>query len=236
MAEILSAIGLRNTKVHLSVMSLTDYRHCTPLEARREYLKLSRSIGLRESLNLIHGGQFAVGHLDFSEAVLAELDQFRVLFLRRNVRDTLISFMRWEESTGREPERTARWAGLPDGPEKTLIYLEDLGRHYLDWCKMIAGWAACDRAEQFSFESLVGDRGAAQQYSDLDRVFRLSEVSGPKPEWQAVLPGIIGSETMTWSGARTHSERFWDERVEQVFADLGGLELNRLLGYERPHE
>ncbi len=229
--EILQAMGLENTRLHLMPTTLTDYRFCTRSEACRDYLDLVRPVVVNQALEMMLPGQFSVGHLDYSQDIVEALAGFRVVFVRRNLRDCLISFMRWEESTGRDPERTQDWAGMPDGADKTLIYLRDLGSQYLLWCKTIAGWAGYAEAEQFSFESLCGDDGAARQIADLKRIFRLSGLTTAEPDYGAILRKTLGAETMTWSGSRTDRRTFWDDRVERVFAELGGVEINRALGY-----
>jgi hypothetical protein len=234
LAEILQEMGLENTRLHLSPTALTDYRFCTRSEARRDYLQLLRPVPLNRALDMMLPGQFSVGHLDYSPEIVSALNEFRVLFVRRNIRDCLISFMRWEESTGRDPERTRDWAGMPDGPDKTLVYLRDLGSQFLQWSQGIIGWAECAQAEQVTFEGLWGDYGEAHQVSDLKRIFRFCEIAASEPERSAMIRRVMGAETMTWSGARTNNAIFWDDRVERAFVELGGVAINRALGYPEP--
>jgi predicted O-methyltransferase YrrM len=113
------------------------------------------------------------------------------------------------------------------GPDQTLLFLRDLGGWYLGWCRGICSWLGSPFAEQLTFESLYGDYGREAQIADLRRVFRFCGIKAPEPDWDAVIRKVVGFNSQTWSGARTDRALYWDSRVEQVFAELGGYDVNR---------
>ena len=158
-------------------------------------------------------GQFAVGHLSFTPVATALLAPFRTIFTYRNLRDSLISFLRWEESTGRDADRTKDWKDLPDAPAKVLIFMQDLGAFYLNWCASIVGWISHAGIYRCGFEQLIGDYGPKPQREYLRDIFEFTGVSGPEPDWDVVLGRVIGARTMTWSGSRTDRNVFWDDEV-----------------------
>lgn len=44
---------------------------------------------------------------------------------------------------------------------------------------------------------------------------------------------VLDQSTMTFSGQRTQTALYWDDKVETLFRKLGGIELQQALGYSQ---
>lgn len=231
-SAFLAAMGMEDVHLHLDDTFLTDYRYASREQARSDYKQLRRNIPLQTIIDFILPGQFAVGHLPCTPIIADLLEDFRIIFAYRNLRDGLISFMRWEQFAGRDHERTKDWISLTDSPAKVMVFMEDLGKMYLQWCSALIGWTASPNVYKCSFEEILGDKGQDTQVACLHDIFVHSGMEGNEPDWHEIVHEVVGSETMTWSGVRTVRENYWDDNVEAAFREAGGAELNRLLGNE----
>lgn len=165
LATFLQEMGLENAGLHLHPHLLADYRFASLNHARYYYKDLLHSIDLKDSLRLLGPGQFMVSHLEYDPQTLCLLEGYRVLFIWRDVRDALISYMRFLESTGRDGAPEKDWYKRSPGPDQMLLFLRDLGRWYLDWCRGISAWVRSPCPEQLTFESLHGGTMAGKRKS-----------------------------------------------------------------------
>src|SRR5580700_5477984 len=69
-AEFLKALGYRWTGMHLAELAYTDYSGSALEDARRDPGRFARSEPLSISLERIHAGDFAVGHLPFKADII----------------------------------------------------------------------------------------------------------------------------------------------------------------------
>ena len=93
----------------------------------------------------------------------------------------------------------------------------------------MTGWQLEPGTLMVRFDELVGDAGANVQAGVAEAIAAHLGVQGVDPA--TALRSCIGSPTLTYSGGRTHVNEFWSDEVEQLFQELGGGEINRLLGY-----
>ena len=232
LAEVLSQMGCVATLLHLSSEVLTDYRWATRQEAREEYQRFITSLELSKSLKLVQPGQFAVGHLGCSPQSRALLSDFKKVFLYRDMRDGLVSFLRFAADTQREGPRTRDWSDLPDGPGKMLGFLDHLGESYFAMCLPMGDWLDQTDVFKLSFETLYGDHGIEAQRKALEALYAYLEISERSVPPEELVAKAMGRPTKTWSGRRTERGIYWNADVEARFRELGGLELNERLGYD----
>ena len=182
---------------------------------------------------MVQPGQFAVGHLGCSPQSRALLTDFKKLFLYRDARDGLASFLRFHADTQREGPRTRAWSDLPEGPEKMLRFLDHLGESYFNMCLPMGDWV--DQTDMFkvSFEMLYGDDGADARRQAMEALYAFLEISERSISPDELVTGAMRWPTKTWSGRRTEREIYWNDEVEARFREFGGHELNERLGYGR---
>lgn len=230
--RLLELLGCVPTRLHHSSAILTDYRFATVREARENYERLLIDIPLDRAVPLMLPGQFGVGHLECSDYVREVLSSVKKIFVFRDLRDGVVSFLRFLAATGRGGDATRTWKDLPAGPEKTLHFLDVAGQDYFNMTLPMIDWL--DQPDVFciSFETLYGDAGADEQRALIERLHGFLDLPGDLPDINALCSSLIGAPTMTFSGGRVSYQSYWNEEVERRFAAFGGAQANLRLGYE----
>jgi glycosyltransferase involved in cell wall biosynthesis len=234
LAEILKTLGLEDSGIHVNRNDLSDYRFATIKEAREEYLKYSVNVPLKNSINLIAHGQFVVGHLPYEPDILAMLRDFKVIFVKRDIRDAIISQMRFFSLPGRGRHPNQAWKQLEDGPEKLLAFMDLHGPEFISIYDGMVNWLEDVNACKVSFEDVYGDLGEKRACETIERLVKHLDLNcrGYQfVDYNQLLGKVIGSETKTWSGGRTRREKYWNSAVNDRFDQLGGTAANKKLGY-----
>jgi len=232
-ARLLELLGLEFTKLHiwLTGVGFSDYRFSSMKEARENYERFNVEMPLRDTVKLIHEGQFAVSHLEHNSETKQLLGKFKVIFVYRNFRDCLVSHMRFLVSAGRDKDRTAPFRVMPDGPDKLLKYMDSYWKSLIDETNRVLGWFDDRDALKVSFEDIVGDSGATAQRSTIKKIAHYLEVPLEEGKLDWTLTSLLWTDTLTWSGSRTSHGLFWNDQVESKFAEIGGHKINIKLGY-----
>jgi hypothetical protein len=233
-AKILESLGLVDLEIHLGETALSDYRGRSNSEKLERDRELARNIPLRTSAKMVLPGQFAVGHIPCTPEARFQLETFVRIVCLRDLRHALVSLMRFEHrrllaDPLRAPDRRD-WAQAPQGPERMRGFLAADGRWLLDLSRAAFAWTRDTDSVLCRFEDLLGDHGAEAQLRALARIASavgVDDLAGPR-----VLDKVLGAETLTYSGRRSKLEGVWDEAVEHDFRDMGGREVNALLGYD----
>src|SRR5581483_9920851 len=111
-------------------------------------------------------------------------------------------------------------------------YLEIFGESLFKDIKDIAQWSKRD-VFKLQFETLMGDFGKEKQHECMKDLCTYLGTETSPDDIANVLSRTIGKRTLTYSGNRSKVEDYWNEEVERWFRKLGGVELNKLLGYDR---
>ncbi len=123
-AEVLKALGYRSTGMHLAEAAYSDYNGAGLDEARRNPGRFARSEPLSRSLVRIAAGQFAVGHLPCKEEIVRATASFKRIYLTRELRTALISYMRFMAATGRLGARELSWFAMTDPKARVVDFLK----------------------------------------------------------------------------------------------------------------
>lgn len=228
MAEVLVELGYVNTHLHAWAGGVEDGRDRPAEQAPADYLAHRVALPVEVSAPLIRPGQFWVGHFE-AVPCRGPLAGFRKILMIRDLRFGLVSFMRWMAKPGRGGAAADAWRHLPETTEKLLAFFETHGRGYLTWCADIVGWCETPDVCVLRFEDVAGLHGEPAQ---ADAATALATFLVEVPEAVgAALRRSVGRTTKTYSGRLSSLEGLWSPRVEQVFEEAGGVELNRVLGY-----
>lgn len=227
--KLLELLGLVPSMLHVWPEGLSDYRGRTLDQMRLDYLQFNVQIPLADSLQLIRQGQFAVGHLACDETNRELLKPFRKIFVYRNLRDALVSWMRFHVDAGRTSNLGEFWKSIADGPDRMLAFLDMLGERFFSTCD--TRWLGMPEVFSVSFEQLYGDHGIDVQHESIRDLHRFLEIPTPLVDPAKIVEDLIGHPTLTWSGSRTRRELYWNDAVEQRFRELGGCHMNAKLGY-----
>jgi len=231
-AGLLEALGFVSCGVHVADSCFVDCRFAPPETVRRHPDRVTFPLPSSFVLPLVRPGQFVVGHLPCNTDNPSRLRTFRVLFAYRNLRDAMVSYMRYVTKNWLEPSPANAWAQQPDGPEKMERFLAEHA-YYLQMCAAIVKWKHRPEVLSCCFEDFMGDRGRAVQMECVQALARFIGIA-PGHDLESVLQRVIGQETLTSSGSRTDARVCWNDRVEHYFREQGGVEMNRQLGYSEP--
>jgi hypothetical protein len=227
MAEVLKALGYGWTGMHLAEAAYSDYKGADLDEARVNPGRFARSEPLWQSLSRIRAGEFAVGHLPCKAEVVGFTACFRRLYLTRDLRTALISYMRFLQSTGRMGAKELSWYSIFDPKERLLNFLTTSAPQLLDGLYHdLAGWLHVPGVLHVRFEDLVHDSETAVRVVESVAGF----LRVPAGDTRGALSRTLASETITKSDGRTRLDDFWSPEAEAQFVAIGGPELNARLG------
>lgn len=247
-AQILQRLGLTDSHLHVryddQATGIYDFRDTPVKMSMSEQEQHFRDQPLRDSLAMIRNGEFVLGHLPPLPDVkqLLYLD-FKIVFLVRDLRDCLISHMRYMISVGAITANESSWSAIPDDRERFKQYLINYADRVgpLVNMKLIACWEYDLRNPypgmeifKLHFEELVSpDKAAASK-----AVHSLAKFLGLQEhlDINAMIQSVTGAETLTKSGKQTVRERYWSPFAEEWFAgrilDAQGNNVNKMIGYE----
>jgi hypothetical protein len=233
MAKVLANLGMVDLEVHLSETTMGDFRYMSIEEKISKVRMLVQDIPLEVSARMILPGQFGVGHLSCTPNNREILAPFVRILCLREVRHALVSYMRFEaRRCAADPLWLAGarfWLDAPDNIARMRGFLATNAEGYLRLVRGIHGWTHEPGVITCRFEDLVGENGAVAQHRSAESVavgIGLDASAG-----LTALLGALGQPTLTYSGRRTTLEGFWNSSSEAFFREIGGHEVNELLGY-----
>jgi hypothetical protein len=230
---VLQRLGTVATGFHFSTDGdmFMDARFATREEARNEFARLCHGVPLARALPLVRPGQHAVSHLECTPRTRALLAQFRVVFVYRDLRDALVSWLRFHQDTGREHQWNWIWVECADPRERLVVFLRAAGELFFGMCRALVPWLGEPSAFPVRFETLHGDDGPDAQARVCRALAAFLDHARPADAPGAVLPGLTTVPTLTSSGSRTRRAEYWSAAAEELFLRFGGGELNAALGY-----
>jgi len=227
-AEVLAALGVQRLDIHLDLLGFMDLRFCTTEFAIGHDTEAFVQVPYERVLPIIRPGQFAVSHLHCTPEIEARLKGFKVIFTCRDMRDVLVSIMRYvaKQRTvgGKEDEG---WERLPAGPGKMEKFIDRYGDHYMTYIHKMRDWAVRPGVLGITFEEVQGDYGTDRQLACVRRMVEFMGIRRTDAELEEALRKSLGKETITFSGKRTTRDDVWSDKVEDFFVKRGGEELQQ---------
>lgn len=221
LGEVLRNLGCGQTWMHLSGSTRHFTRYAPGLlrEGRRDPARFRVDTPLADAITLVGPGEFAVGHLPRTRAIEKLLAPCAAIFLKRDLRDCLVSRLRFDLQTGRRDRfGDAEWTRCPDPRRRLVLFLRDRGPALLDEIRGIARWRDHPEAHTVSYERLVA--------RDLDGL-----LGAGRHELDDAVGRALAAETLTRSRGAGGAPDLWSPPAEAVFEALGGAVLNGQLGY-----
>lgn len=172
LAAILQELGLEFTHWHVFETFYDDYTD-VPLEIARahpERCRIRQPVG--RTISRLRPGQFAIGHLCYNERTRRALRNCYVIFLKRDLRQCLVSHMRWQAATGRDK---GAWTRIDDPQQRLLAYLSKWGRSFIKRARVIAQWEG--HADQvLTFDDLCDQLAIERLAVALDMGFKAAAI------------------------------------------------------------
>ncbi len=226
-AKIFEALGFVDLELHISSEYLADYRWMS-LEEKREYnLSTIKNIPINQVVKMIAPGQFVVGHIPCSDQTTDLLEPFKRVFLKRNLRDGIVSYMRF--CLKKEVDDTDQeWKNARGKKAQLEGFLQTrLASDFLNMSKQVVSWSNVDDTLTVAFEKLLE--------SPLVEVRRIADYCGIEIESDSlenIVQRAFDAPNTTYSGPnRSDYKPYWNDAVESEFCRLGGAEINHCLGY-----
>ncbi len=237
-AKLLENLGIVDCGVHIATNHLQDNRFADEKILRVEPGRYMVLIPMERSMPLIYPGQFAFGHIPCSVREEFLLRDFKKVFSFRDMRDTIISLVRYDSFRKHKAFRGERLA-LYNEFKEMQMGSDKIKQWYLIWGKEIADliWSMIpwmDRGDvfQLKFEVLMGDEGREAQFSMLRGMGGFLGLNITDDTIEKALIDSIGTDTLTYSGKRSSYADWWNDELETLFVNYGFKELNVLYGYE----
>jgi hypothetical protein len=231
-AKFLEIIGLINTGVHLSSGGFWDFRRIPVAEVIRAPEDFLVLLPLEQTCSLIRNGQFSVGHVEYSDYSLGCIRGFAHILCVRNVRDALVSHMRFIMDDRRRDRPSGAWWQVTDNAARFLGYLQDPGQEFIKGLRLQLPWLDHDDVLICRFEEAMGDYGFEAQKALFERIDDLLGLDPKKGHLSLFNMQVIGKETRTYSGLRSRYAEYWSRKAEEIYHEIGAHKVNSIIGYE----
>lgn len=237
-AKLLENLGLVDCGVHIATNHIGDNRFADEKVLRVEPGRYMVPIPMERSMPLIYPGQFAFGHIPCFAKEEFLLRDFKKVFSFRDMRDTIISLVRYDSSRKHKALRGERLAlygkfkEIPMGSDKIKQWYLVWGKEIADLARSMVPWKERGEVFQLKFEVLMGDEGRETQFALLRDLCGFLGLNVTDDKMEKALVDSIGAETLTYSGKRSSYNDWWNEELEDLFTHYGFKELNRIYGYE----
>jgi len=228
-AETLKQLGYYWTGMHLFDAGYTDYSTATLDEARSDPTRLHCNEDLNIAVKRIGPGSFAVGHLGCKESVLNRTDGFKRLFLHRELRTCLVSWMRFYTKTKRLAVEDEAWFSITEPREQFFAFLRARGEFLVEHrFRPMVGWKFYPGTLAIKFEDLIDSEGRASQA--IEEIARF--LDAPITNGNDIIQRSLSTDTITRSPSLTRLEEYWSSEAEEWFINQNGPEINRRLGHQ----
>ncbi len=229
-SQLAEMMGFTLTDVHLCPDNMPDTlqdRRCLSPTASGKPRWQSYDLDLRRALDMLLPGQSLQGHVPYDgQFANYATDEARVIYVTRDVRNLVISGMRFIERLhdgGKLPPDNIdlSWCGSALSPEKKLIgYLKSYGLGIPDFLRSISPWRDHRGVFTLDFDLLTSGASAdrVSHCADLGRFLSLDLA----PEKLADLAqAAIKNGSPTWTGELSDYRQWWTPSVQWVANKIG---------------
>ena len=192
-----------------------------------------RHEALERAIHSLGGAQFAVAHMSCSDENQHTLREARIrtLFMIRDIRDCLVSMMRFMADP-RRWDSNPDWAELEDPGRRFAGFLRTSGEAMLKGVTNQLGWLDAG-VPIVRFEDLYGDNGEKNQLEAVSTIVDVAPIDPVAPEDAVVIlrTKVMGKPNRTFSGQRSDGSMYASDEVLDLYEQLGVFELNRRMGF-----
>lgn len=221
--KVFTSLGMKSSGLHLSGRTtIHDNRGIDNIHFQPSNQYIRCDLSLLASL-LADTNTITVGHIEYVDVVNKFSDSgIKVISVVRNLRDVLVSLMKFKEQKVKESSCAESLWKKQVGPNKLEAFL--CYYHSLDIQHIKSVTAAIIEYETdvVKYEELVNGNFPL---SVVNNYSQLSEI-------EEHLKRNLNVSTSTYSGQRSNFSDFWSIDMDKYFFDSGLYELNAKLGYE----
>lgn len=169
-AKLLENIGIVDCGVHMAVDHIQDNRFADEKVLSREPWRYLVPVPFTVSAGLIKNGQFGFGHIPNYPEGEQVLRDFKKVFTFRELRDIIISLVRYYDSREQnyvKPERIKLFNAFKQAPMGNLkfeAWYAMWGKEFADLISNMFSWKERCDVFQVKFETLMGDEGSEPSF------------------------------------------------------------------------
>ncbi|MGR5177854.1 sulfotransferase domain-containing protein [Vibrio mediterranei] len=222
--SILHDLDYTSTKLHVSGNdTIHDNRGDISENIHFDPNKRHIRCNLTHLSTLLSGSKtVTVGHIEDQVSINAFIDNdFVVISMVRDLRDVLVSLMRFKEKTVKiKSPADALWRSLHGSDKLTAFishYHEKDIRHIIQVTNNILNFPETI----VKYEDLVTNKFNRTCFEGIEKIAHLENV----------VSSNINKNTSTYSGKRTRYQEYWNDAIECYFEESGLKKLNERLGY-----
>lgn len=230
---IFEQLGLENSHLYLKASGGADDYSRASLDLGRDIPEGCQVRGTTRSfVAKLRTGQFAVTHLPHRGR--RSLDGCRVVFLRRDLREAIVSCARMTHGTSRRKwnEVDSSWRAFQDPRLILLGFLDQHGDAIASMMLRLNGWHQEADVLQLRHEDLR----CHERPAGADDVARVFKTIFPRVTVEELSDAIVAANrvpTITSNAVRTDFRSYWSDSAEAWFQQSGLAEFNHVLGYPR---
>lgn len=218
LSEILKNMGLRQTFLHFSMDHFEAYDPNRLDEGKAGPKPFRIICPIQESAKIIRTGEFGVGHLPHEPRSVDALRGFALICLRRNMRDTFLSLMRFMGEGRRSQSADETWYESRD----TAAFIRANAAWLHKSIRSITPWLECPGVMTLSYEDL-------REHTDRCARKIATHLNVPCDDFHMVAEKSLDAPTLTKSMKLYDPQ--WSPEAEEAFQEVGGVAINQLLGY-----
>ncbi|QJD85262.1 sulfotransferase domain-containing protein [Cohnella herbarum] len=230
MGEILKRLRFKDSGVHAAKWGFADLRFDHKSSILKNLAQKNKVINLSDYIQLVRSGEYVLSHLPADPEVFSTSSDFKSIFLIRDLRDCFVSFMRYSAQNGFGSAIEKGWSSLDDKRLQMEMFAELDGSVFFDLANPMLGWLNESDVLTVRYEDIVGDNGDFKKKQVIEEIAKFTTGNGSLLNTEDI-EAIKSTETITSSGKRTEWKAYWSDKVDEIFRNLGGHDLNRIFGY-----
>jgi len=214
MRELLDNIGLHSSYLHITMTGIYDYSKVSLEEGRSNPYSCFTACSLKKSLSSIKDNSFALSHLPCTDRNIELLSDFNIIYLTRDIKESILSFMLFSINTGRANTKIDNiWLYEKDHKKQFLSYIKTRGASIVNKHKSILPWIEQRNVNIFNFKNLI-----KYPYEEVDRLANILGIYPTKAEIEKIIADSYGKETITSSPK--HKIDYWSKEAHNEIEKL----------------
>lgn len=233
LSNFLKELDFEDSKKHFNDNEYSDYSDATLADARTNPNQFKVIESFSEGIKKIKDNQFFVGH--FSMDNRTHLDDFKQIFLYRNLKDCTVSFCFWTYKTGRwkQNETDHSWRNCSEKTDFVSLFLKQHGNSIKNLFEKTSKWINEKKVLKVSFENLVGNNGREAQVNEYFKITKHLNIEISQLELEKKIANTLNKNSLTKLNHKQNYSEYQDKEFIKNFKKYGIHKLNKILGYEK---
>jgi ubiquinone/menaquinone biosynthesis C-methylase UbiE len=231
-SNFLKEIGLQDSFKHYNDEEYSDYSGASLKHARSTPEDFRVIEDFEQGVKEIRDNEFFVGHFSTSNRI--HIEDFKQIFLYRNLKDCAVSFCFWTYHTGRwqKNEKDKSWREISDKSDFVALFLEEHGKSLKILFEKTVKWHKENNVLKICFENLVGDSGRNKQIDEFKKITDYLKIEISKIELETKIANTLNKKSLTKIAQKKNYKKYQTKRFNKILNKLGILKLNKNLGFK----